>query len=160
MTSNRYSMGWIIVIVGIALLLGKLGFFSFLGRLFWPIFVLAPGLLLHYLFFRRVLPSGVLIPAGILTTYSLLFFFCNLFGWAAMSYMWPVFILGPAIGLYECYIFDRDQPRGVLIASLILGATAFICWSMMLLFTIGVYVIALILIAVGLYMIFVRTSRS
>src|SRR5690606_3207809 len=112
MNKNSYISGIIIILIGVFLLLGKIGVFSFLGSHLWPVFVLLPGLFFHVLFFARGAPSGVLVPGGILTTYALMFFYCNIVGWDAMSYLWPGFIAGVAIGLFEAYFFDPNKPRG------------------------------------------------
>ncbi|RKN86928.1 hypothetical protein [Paenibacillus ginsengarvi] len=154
MSKNRYSVGLIIVIVGIILLLGKLGVFGFVWGLFWPVFVLAPGLLLHFLYFNRVLPSAVLIPGGILVTCSILFFLCTIFGWSLMAYIWPGFIFAIAVGLYEFYTFDKYSPRGTLMAAVVLAILSGILFGVTILFTVGIYLIALVLIGVGAYIIF------
>ncbi|MDF2658480.1 MAG: hypothetical protein K0Q94_1271 [Paenibacillus sp.] len=159
MSNNRYSVGLIIVAVGIVLLLGKLGVFGFFWEVFWPIFILAPGLLFHALYFSRVLPSGVLIPGGILTTISIIFFLCTIISWELIAYLWPAFILAPAVGLYEFYLFDKRSPRGVLLAAAILAVIAGLLFSMTILFTVGIYFIAIILIAVGGYLIFSNNKR-
>ncbi len=153
--SRSYTGGILIIILGVILLLGKFGVFGFLGNL-WPLFVLIPGLLFHFFFFARMLPSGVLIPGGILTVYALMFFYCNVFGWHAMGYLWPGFILGVAIGLYEFYLFSVDHPRGALLASLIVGGISVVFFGFTLLLAGGVYFIAVALIAVGLYLIYRR----
>jgi hypothetical protein len=154
LTNNRYSIGLIIVAVGVVLLLGKLGVFGFFWDVFWPVFVLAPGLLLHALYFSRVLPSGVLIPGGILVTNSIIFFLCTIFSWNLMAYLWPGFIFAVAVGLYEFYLFDKYSPRGTLVAAVILAVVSGVCFSMTILFTVGIYFIAFVLIIVGAYMIF------
>lgn len=153
-------MGLIIVAVGIVLLLGKLGIFGFFWGLLWPVFILAIGVLLHMLFFGRMLPSGVLIPAGILITISLIFFFCNIFGWAAMEYLWPGFIFAVAVGLYEFYLFDKDKPRGAFTAAVILAVVAALFFGLTLLFTVGIYFIALVLIIGGAVMFMKPRRRS
>jgi hypothetical protein len=154
LTNNRYSIGLIIVAVGVILLLGKLGVFGFFWDVFWPVFVLAPGLLFHVLYFNRVLPSGVLIPGGILVTNSIIFFLCTIFSWNLMAYLWPGFIFAVAVGLYEYYLFDKHSPRGTFVAAIILAIVSGVCFSMTILFTVGIYFIALVLILVGVYMIF------
>ncbi|WP_312886387.1 hypothetical protein [Paenibacillus plantarum] len=144
------------VFIGLAvlLLLGKLGVFQFIFSFFWPLVLLVPGLLFHLLYFNRRLPAGVLVPGGILTVYALMFFFCNLFGWGSMAYIWPGFLLGPAIGLYELHLFDRGSDRGIWIAAMVLGVIAAALFALTLLVKLGIYVIALILVVVGLSMIF------
>ncbi|WP_239696917.1 hypothetical protein [Paenibacillus oryzisoli] len=140
--------------MAVLLLLGKLGVFQLLISFFWPLVLLVPGLLFHLLYFNRRLPAGVLVPGGILTLYALMFFFCNLFGWGSMSYIWPGFILGPAIGLYELHLFDRGSDRGIWIAAMVLGIISATLFALTLLVKLGIYVIALILVVVGLSMIF------
>lgn len=159
MARNNYSIGLLLIFVAIVLLLGKLGVFGFLGHLFWPVLILLPGLLLHFFYFNRMLPAGVLVPGGILVTYSLMFFYCNLFGWGSLSYLWPGFILGVAIGLYELHLFDRHSPRGVWLASIILAAVSAVFFAFAILYAIGVYFISAALIVVGVWLMMSRRSR-
>lgn len=159
MTRNRYSIGLVIVAVGIVLLLGKLGIFGFFWGLLWPFFIMAIGVLLHMLFFGKLLPSGVLIPGGILITISLLFLFCNIFGWSAMAYLWPGYLFAVAVGLYEYYIFDKYKPRGAYTASLVLTIVAALFFALTLLFSISIYFIALVLIIGGLALVWRRPGR-
>ncbi|MEC0229761.1 hypothetical protein [Paenibacillus alba] len=154
MARNSYSIGVLLIGLAVVLLLGKLGVFHVLLSFFWPLVLLIPGLLFHFLFFNRTLPVGVLVPGGILTTYAVMFFYCNLFGWHSMSYLWPGFILGVAIGLYELHLFDRGSDRGVLIAAMVLGIISVVFFGLTLLVHLGVYVIALILVFAGLFMMF------
>jgi hypothetical protein len=153
MHRNNVSIGVLLIAVAVVLLLGKLGVFSFLGALLWPMFVLIPGLLFHFLYFGRMFPAGVLVPGGILVTYSLMFFYCNVFGWGSMSYLWPGFIFGVAVGLFEMYFFEGQRERGLFTASAILTAIAAIFFGMTVLAKLGIYFIALVLVAAGLLMI-------
>ncbi|GGG10442.1 hypothetical protein [Paenibacillus abyssi] len=159
MSKNQYSVGILMLIAGIVILLGKLGVFSFIGSIFWPLFVLVPGILLHVLYFGRILPAAVLIPGGMLSTYALVFLYCNVFGWSSMHYLWPMFIFGVAVGLYEYYLFDMSRPRGAQIAALVLTAVAAACFGFMLLWSWGIYLIAILLIGIGAWMVFGRRYR-
>lgn len=159
MTNRQHMIGIGIVIAGVVILLGKWGVFSFIGSVFWPLFILVPGLVLQFLFFSRLAPSAILIPAGILTTYGLLFLICNGFGWHLMLYLWPIFILGVAVGLYEYYAFG-ERDRSVWTAALVLGIVSLALLSLMLLWTIGIYFVALILIVVGLWLVFSNKKRT
>lgn len=158
MRTNRISIGVLIIILGVIILLGKLGVFSFVWSIFWPIFILAPGLLFHLFFFTRAMPAGVLIPGGILVTYALMFFYCGIFGWHSMSYLWPGFIFGVAVGLYEFFLFSDDKPRGALVASMILGIISIVFFGFTLMTTSGIYVIAAALILIGIYLIVRRPN--
>ena len=150
MSKGQFAVGVAIIAAGIVILLGKSGFFG----LFWPMFLLLPGVLFHLLFFGKILPSGVLIPGGILSVYALLFMFCNIFGWSLMAFLWPVFILGVAVGLYEFYLFDKYHPRGALIASVILGVVSAVLFGFSLLAFMSVYVVAFLLIALGVWVLY------
>ncbi|MBD2868179.1 hypothetical protein [Paenibacillus arenilitoris] len=73
---------------------------------FWPsLFVIPLALFFHWLCFSMIGRKGVglLIPGGILFTAGIVCQIAMLFGnWA---YMWPGFILAPAVGLFEFYWF-------------------------------------------------------
>jgi len=153
MNRSSYFSGMAIIVVGIVLLLGKIGVFDFIGSMIWPIFVLLLGLFFHFLFFAKGIPSGVLVPGGILTFYSFMFIYCNIFGWDSMRYLWPGFIMGVAIGLFETYYFDPNKPKAAFIGSAILATIAAIFFSFTLLLTSGIYIVAAALIILGLAMI-------
>jgi len=155
--TNRYSAGILLIVIAFVLLLGKLGVFSFLGRMFWPLLILALAALLHLLYFSRSFPSGILIPAGILLTYSLMFLFCNWFGWGFMKYLWPGFIFGVAVGLYEYTLFERGAPRMMQSASWILALTAAVLFALMLLIHVSLYFIIIVLIVAGVVLVSQRS---
>ncbi len=158
MSNNRYSLGIVLVAIAVILLLGKLGVFHFLGWLLWPLLIFAAGAALHMLFFGKVLPAPVLIPGGILVTYSVIFFVCNLFSWHLMAYLWPGFIFGVAVGLYELHLYDRYAPRGVLTAAMVLAIVSAALFCMTLLLKLGVYFIAIGLLAAGIVLIMRRSG--
>lgn len=140
-----------IIALGVLILMGKLGLVQFVASHFWPVFILIPGLLFHALFFYRVLPSGVLIPGAILTVISLMFFYCNFAGWDSMAWLWPGFILAVALGLYEYYLFDLHKPKGALIAAAILAIAGAVFFVITLMHGAALYIVALALIAAGIY---------
>lgn len=153
MARNNFSVGLLLIGIAIVLLLGKLGVFSALGSFLWPLFILLPGVLLHVLYFSRSLPAIVLVPGGVLVTYSLMFFYCNLFGWGSMSYLWPGFIFGAAVGLYELHLFDRHSPKGVFSAAIVLAVISAVFFGLAFMFAVGVYFVAFALIVAGAVLI-------
>ena len=159
MNRRSYFSGVVIIAIGVLLLLGKMGLFEITGGQIWPMFVLIPGVFFHFLFFAKGVPSGVLVPGGILSTYSIMFFFCNLVGWEAMSYLWPGFILGVAIGLFEAYFFDPNKSKAAFIGSAILATISAVFFCFTLIFTSGIYVIAVALILIGVIMISKKPNR-
>ncbi|MBD2870152.1 hypothetical protein [Paenibacillus arenilitoris] len=159
MPNNKYSAGIILLLAGVVILLGKLGVFSFLGAIFWPLLVLIPGLLLHVLYFGRLVPAVVLVPGGALIVYALLFIFCNLFGWDKLRYLWPLFVFGVAAGLYEYYLFGSSRNRVVFTASIALAAASAVFIVLPLLWSWGIYAIAIALIAAGAWMMLGKRKR-
>jgi hypothetical protein len=157
--ANRSSaIGIVLIAFGTILLLGKFGIFQSLAANLWPAFLLIPGLFFHYLRFGRGAHAGVLVPGGILLTYSAMFFICNVIGWQAMAYLWPGFIFGVAVGLFEAYFFDPGKPRGLLAASGVLAVISAVFFGFALVAVGGVWLIALAMIAIGAFMI-VRRPR-
>ncbi|WP_422660350.1 hypothetical protein ACK8P5_07620 [Paenibacillus sp. EC2-1] len=157
MSSKKDLMlGVFIVAAGVVILLGKLGVFGFLGRTFWPLLVLIPGLILHVLFFGRRASAAILIPAGILTVYGLLFLICSIWGWSLMGSLWPLLILGIAVGLYEYYMYETPRPGAVLPIALGLTLLSAVILIFTWLYTGALYIIALVLIAVGIWLIYGR----
>lgn len=156
MARNNYSVGLLLIGIAVVLLLGKLGVFSALGAFLWPVFVLLPGAAFHYLYFARILPVGVLVPGGVLVTYSLMFFYCNLFGWDSMRYLWPGFIFGVAVGLYELHLFSSNRFRGAFTAALILAILSGVFFAFAFMFSVGVYFVAFALIVVGVFLMMSR----
>lgn len=159
MPNNKYSAGIILLLAGLIILLGKLGVFTFLSTIFWPLLVLIPGILLHVLYFGRLLPSVVLIPGGMLVVYALLFVFCNIFGWSNLKYLWPLFILGVAVGLYEYYLFSSPKQRTLFTVSIGLAAVSVLFLLIAMMWSWGIYVIAALLIVAGAFLMFGKGKR-
>ena len=159
MSKNQYAVGLLFLIAGAIILFGKLGLFSFIGTNFWPLFVLIPGILLHVLFFGRLLPSVVLVPGAVLTISSLVFFICIAFGWSNMQVLWPFFIFGVAVGLYEFHLFEMSHPKFPLTMAIVLAIIAAAFFFFMALWGWGMYIIAVALIVAGAFMVAGRRAR-
>lgn len=102
--------GALLLLLGVVLLLNQGETFG-PGRifaLFWPsLFVIPLGLFFHWLYFGMMGRKGIglLIPGGTLLTVGLVCQIAMLFNnW---SYMWPGFVIAPAVGLLEFYWFGN-----------------------------------------------------
>ncbi|WP_431087823.1 hypothetical protein [Paenibacillus sp. 8b26] len=162
MNSGKERMiGLGIIAVGLIILLGKLGVFSFLGQYFWPLLILIPGIILHAMYMMRKVSPIMLLPAGILSVYGFLFFLCNTWGWHLMAYLWPLLLLGVAVGLWEYAINDVTLPRTVYTGSMILGLVSVLLLIISMLRTGIIYVFAVVLIGAGIWlMVNNRTKRK
>lgn len=162
--NSKLTTGILILAAGIIILLGKLGVFSFLGRTFWPLLLLIPGLLLHLLYFWRKGPAEVLVPGAMLVLYSLMFFIALIWGWQTMKHLWPGFILGIAAGLYEYLLLSGTRYKGLWLVTLILTAVSLILFSFTLFYMASIYLLAVLMIAAGIWLIATRgrgnTRRS
>ena len=114
-------LGIVLLLMGIILLLSNFGFIEISWKHLWPLFLLVPGILFEFGFFIYRKDAGLLVPGGILTTYGLLFLANTIYGWQLMGYLWPVFLLGVAIGLFQLYLFG-ERENGLLIPVGILTA--------------------------------------
>lgn len=156
MNKQSAAVGVLILAAGLVILLGKLGVFAFIGALFWPLIILIPGILLHVLFFGRMLPAISLIPAAILTIVSVILLIGNWFDWGVMKYLWPFFLLAVSAGLYEYYVFGQARSRGVWTAAIALAILSVVLFFFTLLWTWGIYLIAIALIVVGVWLVWFR----
>lgn len=156
MNKQSAAVGVLILVAGLVILLGKLGVFAFIGAVFWPLFILIPGILLHVLFFGRMLPAVSLVPAGILTCVAVLLLIGNWFDWSAMKYLWPFFLLAVSVGLYEYYVFGQVRSRSLWTVSVALAALSVVLFFFTLLWSWGIYLIAILLIAFGAWLMLRR----
>ncbi len=148
--SNRW-LGYTLIAFGAFFLIIKLGGFNFSFFTFWPFFLLIPGVLFHiFAYSHRI--TGLLIPGGILVTYSLLFFFNEMTNYHFMANIWPIFIIGPGVGLLEFYIFG-ERKIGVFVASLVLFAIGGTFLFISLLSSVLPYLIGLFFILIGIYIL-------
>jgi hypothetical protein len=160
MSNKQYTIGLAILAAGIVILLGKLGVFAFIGNIFWPLLILVPGVLLHMLYFGRMLGNAaVLIPAGVLTVYGLLFFICNLGGWKLLAWLWPVFLAGPAVGLYEYSLFGHGRDRTIRPIAIGLLALSGLLIVIALFRSAFMYLLAAALILAGAWLAYGRRIR-
>jgi hypothetical protein len=109
-TDGKKLIGPILVLVGLMMLFGAWGGGpgAVIGRL-WPVlFVLPVGILFHAAFVLGWRMPGLLVPGGVLVTVAIVSQIATLFD--AWHVMWPGFILAPAVGLAELYLFGGRHP--------------------------------------------------
>jgi hypothetical protein len=159
--TGKTVIGPLLVLAGVLLLVNPGGWFgsgAFFSRLWPTLFILPAGVLFHWGYFlgnRRM--YGLLVPGGILVTVAVVCQIAVLFH--AWHIMWPGFILAPAVGLFELYLFGVRH-KALLIPVAILSCLSlsfFLMFSLghILNFTVGGQpVAALLLIAAGAWLLF------
>ncbi len=151
-------LGGLFILTGLLFFAVNAGFISSndIFTSFWAfLFVIVPGLIIHLAYFCNVVPVGMLVPGGIILVTGVVLQVSTLLG--IWSTTWPGYIMSVAVGLFELYIFG-PRKKGLLVPVFILGGLSAIFFF----FTIGglfdsvfnSYIIAFILIALGLFLIF------
>ena len=153
MKSSNTMIGLLIIVVGVILLLGNLNIIFLDFELLWPIFLLIPGLVFELSYFITGRNPGLLVPGGILITYSLLFFTTTVFGGHLFTYLWPVFPLGVAIGLFQLYLFGKKD-NGLLIAVIIIAGFSIVALSFTLIKL--SFIMPILLIVLGVFILLKR----
>ncbi|MCP8967781.1 LiaI-LiaF-like domain-containing protein [Ectobacillus ponti] len=156
--TKRYLSGLVLVAVGLLFFLRSLGimFFDF-GSVMeygWPFILLLVSLGFHIAFFASGMNprrAGLLVPGGVLLVLSLLFIFEAVTGWRFAGQTWPVYMLAPAVGLFELYVFGgRQRTLLIPVAVLSIVSLSFLA-QMALRFTFEFW--PLLLVAVGVWML-------
>lgn len=123
MNKRNSFWGIILIFIGTSAILRQVfNIRIFSMETFWPVFVLAPGLIFEFSYFTSRRNPGLLVPGGVLTVIGSLFFFETLTSWKFAGYTWPVYVLAPAFGLFQLYIFSERKKgnHGLLIPVFIL----------------------------------------
>jgi hypothetical protein len=158
MKKINYIVGLSLLFMGVLIILANFGVIEIVWENLWPLFLLIPGIVFELSYFIYRKDAGLLVPGGILITYGLLFSVNVIYGWRLMEYLWPIFPLGVAIGLFQLYLFGVRE-KGLLIPVRILGAISLFFLINNLLF---VYfrVLAGIVVIIGIWIIFKKTKSS
>ncbi|QHE51836.1 hypothetical protein [Pontibacillus sp. HMF3514] len=154
--------GLSLIIIGTVIFLENLNIIDLqVGMFSWPIFIFIPALGFHAGFFlsgMRKNMAGLLVPGGILMTLSLLFYFEVMTDFQYAEYTWPIYILAPAVGLFELWLFSGRE-KGLLIPIGILTVIAGLFLAQMLFAAIFKFW-PIIFIVIGLYILFGRNKKQ
>lgn len=154
MRANFFG-GIIFLLLGIYLIISTIFNIEFSWNYIWPIFILLPGLKFEYDYYVKKKNAGILVPGGILTTVGILFYLCAFFGYDILNFLWPTFILAPAIGMFQQFLATKT--RGLIVPVFILGGLSIIFYIEELVeINVWNYIIGFGLIALGLSSLFGR----
>ena len=131
---NTKSLIWGIffIAIGITLLGVNLNFIDFYWDdiwAYWPMAMIAGGILFFLGWAANRTEYGLLMPAAILTTYGIIFYYCMEYGWWMMDSerLWAFFIVGPGLGFLLMYLLG-NRDKGLLTTGLILLGVGFAFW--------------------------------
>lgn len=122
--STKTTLGLIIIVIGIIGLLNQIFGLHIIEHIsVGPIIILGLGLWFEYMYFSRRRNPGLLVPGGILTTIGCIEIFNMCTGYFFSGYTDAFYVLAPAIGLFQLYLFGK-QSKGLLIPVGILTTVA------------------------------------
>lgn len=153
--------GYLLLGLGVIFVLATYNGIEMNMTVLWPAFLLIPAIGFHLFFFMNPHPkrAGLLVPGGILLVYAPLFFFSQLLFDGDMSSTWPFFLIGPAFGLLELYIFG-GRHHALLIPISILTVVACIFLAANLLSTPLGGMLGILLIACGGILLFRKKKND
>ncbi|MUT66552.1 hypothetical protein [Paenibacillus sp. NEAU-GSW1] len=166
--SKKAILGPVFILFGAYLFLNEGSSFGTgdIFAYFWPsLFVIPLGLFFHWMYFAMTGRRGVgmLVPGGVLFTAGIVCQIAMLFNnW---EYMWPGFILAPAIGLFELYWFG-SRNKWLLIPINILTVLSLLFFAV---FSIGAFLnevsamrpfLAIVFVAGGALLLIVRSRKE
>ncbi|MGB6371156.1 MAG: DUF5668 domain-containing protein [Atribacterota bacterium] len=171
MKKINYLFGLFLLSIGVLLILANFGVIEIAWDNLWPLFFLIPGIFfeLSYFIYRKddsnrggiedFPGSSLLILGGIFITYGLLFLFNVIYGWHLMENLWPIFLLGPAIGLLQAYLLGGRE-KYLLIPVGILGVGSLFFLINNLFFIDFVLLAGIVLILIGIGVIFKKAKSN
>jgi hypothetical protein len=161
MKNSHSGLGVLLLVMGSIMLLNNTNVLTFDVELFWPLFMIVPGIGFHFSYFsgRNKTNASVLMPGAILTIYGLYFLFSILTGWQFSDLLWPIFPLGIGVGFYELYAFGsgRKQHLNTAILLVSLSLFAFVITVFSLNFN---YMFPVILIGAGLMVVYQSSIKK
>jgi len=157
MKKINYIFGLSLLFIGVLIILANFGVIEIVWKNLWPLFLLIPGIVFELSYFIYRKDAGLLVPGGILITYGLLFLVNVIYGWRLMEYLWPIFPLGVAIGLFQLFLFGGRE-KGLLIPVGILGAISLFFLINNLLFVDFRVLAGIVLVVIGIWIIFKKAK--
>lgn len=150
--SRNRLLGFFLVIVGGVLILDYYHIINFSIWNFWPIILLYIGAKAERDYFSGHAGGRNLLTGATLLTYGTFFMIDNFTSWNLQGRLWPIYILGPAIGFLQMAYYGHRPRKNYRTGMLLLGISlfffieSFINIKYDLVFFVG-------LIAIGLFML-------
>lgn len=164
MKKGNIIFGIILILLGLSALINRIFFIDILSfRNLWPLFLLIPGILFEVKYFETRKDPGILVPGGILTTLGTLFLMENISSFHLRKYIWPLYPLSVAIGLFQLYWFGNRE-KGLLIPIFILTIVSVMSilnqvFNKLFYWMDYKLIFPVILIGIGLYVLFNEMKR-
>lgn len=152
-TARRFA-GVLMILFGLSVLLGFQTPRAMNPLNWWPMLLILSGLS----FERGALDSdqrnpGLAVPAGVLLVWGGVLLIGSLIGWHWLSRIWPLFLAGPAVGLFQLYWLEGRKNRGILVPVWLLGGLCLFFLAPGLFSSLREYLVPVLLIGLGLFLL-------
>ncbi|MGE4283403.1 MAG: hypothetical protein AB7G87_06735 [Clostridia bacterium] len=161
--NNHPFIGIVLIVFSIFLLFydGKVGTSAW-RQVMWiiPIMLLGSGMAFHIFYFMKPYKNrGMLIPGGMLITYSIVAFICiSSKDWGLAAAFWPLLPLGIIIGFTE-YSLSCQHRNNIFIPLLVIGGVGIVFLCINLEIFKKVSIIPVLLFIIGVILI-IRNNRK
>jgi hypothetical protein len=145
----KITIGFILVLLGLAQILDNAYIIDFSIGDFWPIFPSIAAIILWVNYFSTK-DINYVLPASIVTTISCIFFIATLSRYIGFSELWPAFILAPGIGFWMLSVLDKDSNKNYIRPALILTVISSYFFLNNIYYLEGEYLFGTILIIIGI----------
>lgn len=167
-TYVNIAIGMVFAIPGFFLLLAVLGVFNitsyvdfvYLFKYYWGIiFFILPGAFIHSLYFAEDKKSpGYLVSGSLLVSWGLILQLS--FSFDLWTKLWPGFVFAFAVAIFENFWFCGRERAMLIAAVIVTGVSAVIFTKTMAGNFYTDYILAMVLIALGLIIMFVKTTKK
>ncbi|GAB6189390.1 hypothetical protein JCM30566_11290 [Marinitoga arctica] len=157
---NNILGGLIFILLGGYLIISNIFEINIDWNLLWPVILLYFGLKFEISFFKDKKNPGILVPGGILISVSILFFLVAILGYEMMKYLWPGFILAPAIGLLQLAIASKKVKEYIFPIIFLSGLSILFFIEQFIGIDIWNYFIGLVFISVGINILTKRRKSN
>ena len=123
--SRNRLLGSFLVIVGGVLILDYYNIINFSIWNFWPMILIYIGAKAERDYFAGHASGRSLLTGATMLTYGLFFMMENFTSWGLQGRLWPIYILGPAIGFLQMAYYGHRPSRNFRTGMLLLAMSLF-----------------------------------
>lgn len=123
--SRNKLLGTFLVIIGGVLILDYYHIISFSIWAFWPLILIYIGAKAERDYFSGHASGRNLLTGATLLTYGFFFLIGNFTTWGIQGRLWPIYIMGPAIGFLQMAYFGHRPKKNFRTGILLLAISGF-----------------------------------
>lgn len=166
MKKSNIFLGGLLILIGLMSIFHRLNYFGlFSSKFIFALAILILGIAFDLSYFIGRKSSTNLVPGGILITLGIYYIFKSYFYIGALNVVtWQIYALSLSVGLYQLYIFAGRERSNFILATVLAVISIFSATSNIFKIILPVwfdknFILPVILIVVGIYVLF-RSSKN